>query len=171
MIELNLNKGQGEIMMVTVAVIVDVIVTTIVAGAMMAVVDLMVGSVLSVESLGTLLGSVLVMGLEVASMVVGVIVMVEVVAVTVLIGMEIDLVGAAGMQVVVGDLEVIDTIVIDLDPMTVVELGVLVLVKMTACADELGCCFLAKHEVSFLQNVLSSLLSGWNNIIVQSFEV
>ncbi|PPD93784.1 hypothetical protein GOBAR_DD09199 [Gossypium barbadense] len=77
----------------------------------------------------------------------------------------------AGMQVVVGDLEVIDTIVIDLDPMTVVELGVLVLVKMTACADELGCCFLAKHEVSFLQNVLSSLLSGWNNIIVQSFEV
>lgn len=111
------------------------------------------------------------MGLEVASMVVGVIVMVEVVAVTVLIGMEIDLVGAAGMQVVVGDLEVIDTIVIDLDPMTVVELGVLVLVKMTACADELGCCFLAKHEVSFLQNVLSSLLSGWNNIIVQSFEV
>ncbi|KHG04541.1 Glycine-rich RNA-binding protein [Gossypium arboreum] len=38
-------------------------------------------------------------------------------------------------------------------------------------ADELGCCFLAKHEVSFLQNVLSSLLSGWNNIIVQSFEV
>ncbi|KAK8559411.1 hypothetical protein V6N13_026834 [Hibiscus sabdariffa] len=89
----------------------------------------------------------------------------------VLIGMEIDLVAAAGMQVVVESLEVIDTVVIVLDPMSVVELELLVLDKTAACADEPGCCFMAEHEVSLLQDVFSSLLSGWNIKIVQSFEM
>ncbi|XVE54786.1 hypothetical protein DITRI_Ditri03aG0110200 [Diplodiscus trichospermus] len=53
------------------------------------------------------------------------------VVVMALIGMEIDLVGAAGMQVVVGALEVIDTVVIVLDRTNVVEQEVLVLDKMT----------------------------------------
>ncbi|KAK8497887.1 hypothetical protein V6N11_008841 [Hibiscus sabdariffa] len=77
----------------------------------------------------------------------------------------------AGMQVVVESLEVIDTVVIVLDPMSVVELELLVLDKTAACADEPGCCFMAEHEVSLLQDVFSSLLSGWNIKIVQSFEM
>ncbi|KAK5771525.1 hypothetical protein PVK06_047741 [Gossypium arboreum] len=91
----------------------------------------------------------------------GWIVMVEVVAaamvVMVLTGMEIDLVGAAGMEVVVGvlELEVIDIIVIVLDHMSVVELEVIVH-KMTDCADELGLLLLCsvKQEVSFLHDML-----------------
>ncbi|MBA0810843.1 hypothetical protein Gohar_002801 [Gossypium harknessii] len=71
--------------------------------------------------------------------------------------MEIDLVGAAGMQVVVGglELEVIDIIVIVLDHMSVVELEVLVH-KMTDCADELGLLLLCsvKQEVPFLHDML-----------------
>ncbi|KAK8617180.1 hypothetical protein V6N13_117146 [Hibiscus sabdariffa] len=66
--------------------------------------------------------------------------------------------GRAGMQVVVEGLEVIDTVVIVLDPMSVVELELLVPDKMAACADEPGCCFMAKHEVSLLQDVLSSFV-------------
>lgn len=153
MIKLNLNKGQGEIMMVTVAVIVivDVIVTTIVAGAMMAVVDLMVGSVLSVGNLDTLLGSVLVTGLGGASMVVRGIVMVVVVmvAVMVLIEMETDLVGAAEMQVVEGGLVVTDIIVIVLDRMSAVELEVLVLDKMTFCGMQIYLSFLLANFFFF----------------------
>ncbi|PPD71740.1 hypothetical protein GOBAR_DD31363 [Gossypium barbadense] len=79
------------------------------------------------------------------------------VVVMVLTGMEIDLVGAAGMQVVVGglELEVIDIIVIVLDRMSVVELEVLVH-KMTDCADELGLLLLCsvKQEVPFLHDML-----------------
>ncbi|PPS11080.1 hypothetical protein GOBAR_AA09564 [Gossypium barbadense] len=77
--------------------------------------------------------------------------------VMVLTGMEIDLVGAAGMEVVVGvlELEVIDIIVIVLDHMSVVELEVIVH-KMTDCADELGLLLLCsvKQEVSFLHDML-----------------
>ncbi|KAH1074555.1 hypothetical protein J1N35_026883 [Gossypium stocksii] len=106
-----------------------------------------------------------------ASMVVGGIVMVVVVmvAVMVLIEMETGLVGAAEMQVVEGGLVVTDIIVIVLDRMSAVELEVLVLDKMTFCADEPGLLLLWQSMkfylflfflLSFLQDVLSSLFCG-----------